>query len=90
MPLQLTLLLAAVAATAAPAAVTAEAGSDGDATEAPLPHDGPQYMAVKKNGKVIHGDMLGFERTGKPLLADPIDTFLIKLGAPEAEAKEIG
>ena len=86
MPLHLALLLAAVAAAAAPAAVTA----DGGAAEPPLPHDGPQYMAVKKNGKVIHGDMLGFERTGKPLLADPIDTFLIKLGAPEAEAKEIG
>jgi hypothetical protein len=47
-------------------------------------------MAVKKNGKVIHGDMLGFERTGKPMLADPIAVFLVKLGAPELEAKEIG
>ena len=48
-----------------------------------------QYMAVKKNGKVIHGDMLGFERTGKPMLADSIAVFLVKLGAPEPEATEI-
>lgn len=84
MPLLPPLLLSSLLA-----GVIAGEGSDSAAEQAQLPYDGPQYMAVKKNGKVIHGDMVGFEGTGKPMLADPVAVFLVKLGAPEAEAMEI-
>eukprot|EP01052_Picozoa_sp_SAG31_P062054 SAG31_NODE_21072_length_558_cov_1.128540_2_plen_104_part_01 len=46
-------------------------------------------MGVKKDGKIVYGDILGATAAGRPLLNDSIVSFMQKLGAPEDEATKI-